>query len=197
MVAIYVRTSTDNQQSGLEAQERAILTYCQSMGINDYTVFKDFGISGTKVSRPGLDKLLCEVHAGAISSVIVYSFSRFARSVKQLLEALELFESKQISFISISEQLDTRTSTGKFVFTILAALAQMERAMIVDRVKSGLINAQAKGRYPGRPKKRSEALIRELNTKGYRQAEIAKLADVSISTVSRELSGFFHKKTGI
>lgn len=193
MVAMYVRTSTDMQASGLEAQERAILAYCAAQGIGDFKLYKDSGVSGTKVNRPGLDALMAEVKTGTVTSVIVYSFSRFARSVRQLLEALELFETKGISFISISEQLDTRTSTGKFVFTILAALAQMERSMIVDRVKCGLENAKAKGRYPGRPAKRNSELIRELASKGCKYSEIARLASVSVSTVSRELSGYFAK----
>src|SRR6185437_4074606 len=138
--------------TGLEAQVRALKTYCESNGIANFEVYSDEGISGTKVSRPEMDRLMADVDRGEIASVIVYSFSRFARSVTHLLQALQKFEQSGVSFISISENLDTRTSTGRFVFTILAALAALEREILVERVKTGLINARAKGKRLGAPR---------------------------------------------
>lgn len=186
-VALYGRVSTFSQGSGLEAQVRALTSYCEAQGLTNYQVFTDEGISGTKSNRPELDRLMASVEQGEISAVIVYSFSRFARSVTHLLHALQKFEKDGVSFISISENLDTRTSTGRFVFTILAALAALEREILVERVKVGLNNARAKGKRLGRARTRNSALIRELAKQKYSQRQIAKLAGCSRTTVMREL----------
>lgn len=196
-VAIYARTSTSVQTTGLEAQVRALKTYCQSNGIGVFEVYSDEGVSGTKANRPELDRLMAAVERGEVSSVIVYSFSRFARSVTHLLKALQDFEQQDVSFISVSENLDTRSSTGRFVFTILAALAALEREILVERVKTGLINARAKGKRLGRPQTRPNELIRELLLRGfsYRKiASIAKCSHWSIAEVAKAIrSG---KKSG-
>jgi DNA invertase Pin-like site-specific DNA recombinase len=189
-VALYARTSTSIQTTGLEAQVRALRTYCQANGIGNFAVYSDEGISGTKANRPELDRLMAAVECGEVSSVIVYSFSRFARSVTHLLQALQKFEQHEVSFISVSENLDTRTSTGKFVFTILAALAALEREILVERVKTGLVNARAKGKRLGRPKKRPDDLIKELLLRGlsYRKiASIAKCSHWSIAEVAKAM----------
>lgn len=178
-VALYARTSTSVQTTGLEAQIRALKTYCQSQGIDSFKVYSDEGVSGTKANRPQLDHLMTAVESGEISAVVVYSFSRFARSVTHLLQALHKFEQSHVSFISVSENLDTRTSTGKFVFTILAAMAALEREILVERVKTGLINAKAKGKRLGRPKKRPDELIKELLLRGFSYRKIASIAKCS------------------
>lgn len=185
--ALYGRVSTFSQGSGLEAQVRALTAYCDTNAITSYEVFTDEGISGTKSNRPELDRLMVAVEQGEVSAVIVYSFSRFARSVTHLLQALQKFEKHGVSFISISENLDTRTSAGRFVFTILAALAALEREILVERVKVGLNNARAKGKRLGRARTRNSTLIRELAKQKYSQRQIAKLANCSRTTVMREL----------
>ena len=186
-VALYCRTSTNLQSTGLEAQALALRTYCQVHGITNFVVYADEGISGTKAHRPELDRLMAAVESGQVSSVIVYSFSRFARSVTHLLEGLQKFDQSGVSFISVSENLDTRTSTGRFVFTILAALSSLEREILVERVKTGLINARSKGKVLGRKKTRPAELIRSLHAKGFSYRQIAKLAKCSVSTVAEEL----------
>lgn len=196
-VALYCRTSTSLQSTGLEAQILALKTYCVSHGIKNYVVYADEGISGTKSSRPELDHLMQAVATGQVSSVIVYSFSRFARSVTHLLEGLQKFDQCNVSFISISESLDTRTSTGRFVFTILAALSAMEREILVDRVKTGLINAVSKGKRLGRRRSRPSELIQSLHSKGFSYRQIAKLAKCAVSTVAEELKFRQRSETGI
>lgn len=185
--ALYCRTSTNLQSTGLEAQTLALKTYCQARGIQKYAVYADEGISGTKASRPELDRLMDAVVSGHVSSVVVYSFSRFARSVTHLLEGLQKFDEFGVSFISISENLDTQTSTGRFVFTILAALSSLEREILVERVKTGLINARSKGKVLGRKRTRPGDLILSLREKGFSYRQIAKLAKCSVSTVAEEL----------
>src|SRR5262252_3063389 len=89
---------------------------------------------------------------GRFDAVIVWRFDRFARSVSHLLRALETFQALGIDFISLSESIDTSTPTGKMVFTVLGAVAELERSLIVERVKAGIRNARAKGKRLGRPK---------------------------------------------
>jgi DNA invertase Pin-like site-specific DNA recombinase len=88
---------------------------------------------------------------------VVWRFDRFARSVSHLLRALENFRSLGIEFVSLSEQVDTSTPTGKMVFTVLGAVAELERSLIAERVRAGLRNARAKGRKLGRPRKALDA----------------------------------------
>lgn len=196
-VALYARTSTSTQSTGLEAQVRALNTYCETWGIANPELYSDEGVSGTKSSRPDLDRLMAAIERGEVSSVIVYSFSRFARSVTHLLQALKQFEQHGVAFISISENLDTRTSTGKFVFTILAALAALEREILVERVKNGLTNARAKGKRLGRPQTRNNELITELLQRGFSYRKIARIAKCShwsIAEVAKALRS--EKKSG-
>jgi DNA invertase Pin-like site-specific DNA recombinase len=123
-VALYSRVSTSMQDSGLEAQERALESYCFAHAISSYQKYSDRNISGAKESRPELDRLMKSVGEGKISKVIVYSFSRFARSTKHLLRALEIFKEHNVEFISLSEQIDTSSAIGTAFFTIIGAIGK-------------------------------------------------------------------------
>ncbi len=186
-VAIYLRVSTDKQNNGLEAQERALKEFCRLKGTEKLQIYQDNGVSGAKEKRQGLDALMRAANDGKIDTLIVYSFSRFARSTKHLISALEEFERLGIKFISLSENIDTGTAMGKAVFTILSAISQLERELIVERVKNGLKNAKAKGKKLGRSKTRNSNLIQELAKQKYSQRRIATLAGCSKTTVFREL----------
>src|SRR5258708_18838007 len=96
---------------------------------------------------------MSDAHRRRFDAVIVWKFDRFARSVSHLLRALETFKALGIEFVSLSEQVDTSTPTGKMVFTVLGAVAELERNLIAERVKAGLRNARAKGKTLGRPRK--------------------------------------------
>src|ERR1700674_4544826 len=96
---------------------------------------------------------MADAHRRRFDVVVVWRFDRFARSVSRLLRALETFQALGIEFVSLSEQLDTSTPTGKMVFTILGAVAELERRLIAERVRAGLRNAKAKGKRLGRPRK--------------------------------------------
>ena len=111
----------------------------------------DVGISGSKERRPELDRLLADAHRRHFDAVVVWRFDRFARSVSHLLRALENFRALGIEFVSLSEQVDTSTPTGKMVFTVLGAVAELERSLIVERVRAGMRNARAKGKRIGCP----------------------------------------------
>src|SRR5216683_1730036 len=150
-IAIYARVSTNNGQNP-ELQLRELREYCQRRNWQIGREYVDVGISGAKEKRPELDKLLDDAHRRRFDAVVVWRFDRFARSVSHLLRALESFRSQGIEFISLSEQVDTSTPTGKMVFTVLGAVAELERSLIAERVRAGLRNAKAKGRRLGRPR---------------------------------------------
>ena len=121
--------------------------------------------------------------------VIVWRFDRFARSVSHLLRALEQFQALGIDFVSLSENVDTSTPTGKMVFTILGAVAELERSMIVERVKAGIRNARAKGKKIGRPgTKVNPAAVLVLRSEGESVRAIAAQLNSSVGTVSRILA---------
>jgi DNA invertase Pin-like site-specific DNA recombinase len=139
--AIYARVSTLNGQDP-EMQLRELREYCQRREMIVVAEYVDKGISGAKDKRPELDRLLTDAHRRRFDSVVVWRFDRFARSVSHLLRALETFRALGIEFVSLSEQVDTSTPAGKLVFTVLGAVAELERSLIVERVKAGLRNVQ-------------------------------------------------------
>jgi DNA invertase Pin-like site-specific DNA recombinase len=150
-------------------------------------IYEDENQSGVKQSRPALDRMMKDVREGFIQKVIVYSFSRYARSVTHLLRALEEFKKMEIGFVSITESIDTNTPLGSAVFTILGAVAQLERDLIAERVRNGLANAKAKGVRLGRLKTRDSDLIRKLRASGMNYRQIAQIAKCSSGAVSAEI----------
>jgi DNA invertase Pin-like site-specific DNA recombinase len=186
-VALYCRVSTGNQTTGLEAQVRALRDYCTRNSVTDYVIYEDENQSGVKQSRPALDRMMKDARDGMFHKVIVYSFSRYARSVTHLLRALEEFKKLDVGFVSITESIDTNTPLGSAVFTILGAVAQLERDLIAERVRNGLANAKAKGIKIGRVKTRDSDLIRKLRSSGMTYKEIARIAKCSSGAVSAEV----------
>jgi DNA invertase Pin-like site-specific DNA recombinase len=130
-------------------QLRDIREFCARKGWELSEVYVDKGISGTKASRPELNRLMADAESKAFEAVIVWKFDRFARSTSHLLKSLETFRTLGIEFVSLTEGVDTSTAVGKLVFTILAGVAEMERSVTVERIKAGLRHAKAKGRMPG------------------------------------------------
>jgi DNA invertase Pin-like site-specific DNA recombinase len=150
-VAIYARVSTIHQGQDPGLQTRELREYAERRGWTVTSEYVDIGISGTKEKRPELDRLMSDAHRRRFDAVIVWKFDRFARSVSHLLRALESFKAQGIEFVSFSEQLDTSTPAGKLVFTVLGAVAELERSLIVERVRAGMRNARARGKQIGRP----------------------------------------------
>src|SRR6266436_7444705 len=149
--AIYARVSTSNNGQDPSVQTREIREYCERRGWQIAGEYVDAGISGAKDSRPELNKLMADAHRRRFDAVVVWKFDRFARSVSHLLRALENFNALGVGFVSLSEQMDTTTPTGKMIFTVLGAVAELERSLIVERVRAGMRNARAKGKRIGRP----------------------------------------------
>jgi DNA invertase Pin-like site-specific DNA recombinase len=196
--AIYARVSTTGQGQSPEMQVRELREYCERRGWQVAGEFVDSGISGAKDSRPELNKLMADAHHRRFDAVVVWKFDRFARSVSHLLRALETFNALGVAFVSLSEQMDTSTPTGKMVFTVLGAVAELERSLIAERVRAGLRNARAKGKTLGRPRVVVDAArIGRLRAEGRSLREIADELGCSRSLVHKTLANHSSIDTAI
>lgn len=184
--ALYARVSTDQQSSGLESQIRVLKDYCEQYKITNYELFIDENQSGAKSSRPSLDRMMDAAQKKEIGAVVVFAFSRFARSTTHLLAALKEFKAQDVQFISITEKIDTSSPMGIAMFTILGALSQMERELIAQRVRAGLANARAQGKHIGRKKTRPSELLRALLKKKMKYREIAAICNCSHGSINAE-----------
>ncbi len=175
----YARVSTEQQN--LDRQLDALKKYGVDMIYNEK-------MTGTKRDRPELTKLLDRMTEG--DTVVIESLSRLGRSTKDLIELTELFQSKGVHLVSLKESIDTSTSTGKLLFTLMSAIAQFERDVIADRTREGLNAARARGRKGGRPKIDTDAVkkaIKLYNTGEYSLKEIEDLTGIKKSTLYRNL----------
>lgn len=183
-VACYARVSTADKGQDPEMQLRELRDYCERRGWTVAGEYVDVGVSGAKDSRPELNRLMADANRRKFDAVVVWRFDRFARSVSHLLRALETFRSLGIEFVSYSEAIDTSTPVGKMTFTVLGAVAELERSLIVERVRAGMRNARAKGRAVGRPKANVNiAEIARLRDSGASVRAIARSLGLSIGTV--------------
>src|SRR5579859_280784 len=187
--AIYTRVSTTDQHP--EMQERELLQYVAQRNWSVCKVHCDRGVSGAKERRPALDELLQDCKRGRVDVVVVWKFDRFARSLKHLLNSLELFRALGIAFVSCTEAIDTSLPHGEMLFQIIGAIAQWERSLIAERVKAGIQHARTKGKTLGRPALRQLAAdeIAELRSERAKKnatfRALAKKYGVSVWTAHR------------
>lgn len=175
----YARVSTESQN--LDRQLDVLKKYGVDMIYNEK-------MTGTKKDRPELSKLLDRITQG--DTVVIESLSRLGRSTKDLIELTELFQSKGVHLVSLKESIDTSTSTGKLLFTLMSAIAQFERDTIADRTREGLASARARGRKGGRPKVNPDSIkkaVKLYHTQQYSIKEIEELTGVKKSTLYRYL----------
>ena len=187
-VGLYARVSTSHSQDP-ETQLLALRDYARARDLQIAGEYVDIGISGSKEKRPSLDRLMSDARRRRFDAILVARFDRFARSSRHLVLALEEFNALGIDFISLSESVDTSTPMGKMVYTVIAAVAELERSLIRERVVMGINRARANGKRLGRPSG-SRADIEEickLRRRGLSLREIAHQTGVSKSTVSRLL----------
>jgi DNA invertase Pin-like site-specific DNA recombinase len=148
----------------------------------------DRGITGARERRPELDRLWVDCRKRKVDAVLVYRYDRFARSLRQLVNALEEFRALGIDFISLHEGVDTSTPNGRLVFGIFASIAEFERELIRGRVISGLAAAVARGVRLGRPKRTVDAAeIARLRASGASWREVAERMGIGVGTAVRAL----------
>lgn len=187
--AIYARVSTSDKGQSPEMQLRELREYCERRRWQIAGEYIDVGISGAKDRRPELDRMMADAHKRRFDVVAVWKFDRFARSVSHLLRALDTFRVLGIEFVSLSESLDTATPAGRMVFTVLGAVAELERSLIAERVRAGLRNARAKGKQLGRPRVPVDAArVSRLHAQGRSIREIADELGYSRSLVHKTLA---------
>lgn len=175
----YARVSTQDQK--LDLQRQAL------KGAGCDLVFED-QISGTRAKRPGLDQVLAKLGPGVV--VVVWRLDRLGRSLSHLVEVLQLIERKGAGFVSLTEAIDTTSASGRLVFHMMAALAEFERSLIVERTQAGLSAARSKGVKLGRRNKLTARQIehgRALLTSGETGHAVAQSLGVSRATLYRAL----------
>src|SRR5258706_10394768 len=185
-IGIYARVSTKDQSC--EMQLRDLRSYCAARGFEVVREYIDVGQSGAKDSRPELNKLIDDARKRQFDAIVVWRFDRFARSTKHLLLALEEFRSLGIQFISYQENMDTSSPLGQALFTIVSAVAQLERDLIRERVSAGIRNARANGKRLGRPNANVDRdRILHMRTQGRSLRQIATALGVGYGTVRARL----------
>ena len=183
--AIYARVSTSNHGQDVGMQIAELREYCQRRGFEIAGEFVDAGISGSKERRPQLDAMLALCRKRQFDAVLVYRYDRFARSLRQLVNALAEFDALGIAFISLHEGIDTATPNGRLVFGIFASIAEFERELIRDRVRSGLALAKSRGRRLGRPRTAINAAdVIAMRAEGISIRQIARKLGCSTGPVS-------------
>lgn len=185
-VALYARVSTTNGQSP-EMQLAELREYVtHRRGWEIFGEYVDHGISGARERRPELDRLWTDCRRRKVDAVVVYRYDRFARSLRQLVNALEEFRSLDINFISLHEGVDTSTPNGRLVFGIFASLSEFERELIRSRVRSGLAAARARGKRLGRPRTNVDAdQIAQLRASGASWRQVSERLGLGVGTVRR------------
>ena len=187
--AIYARVSTHNGQNP-EMQLDEVREYCHRRGWEIVKEYVDEGISGSKEHRPALDSLLSDCRKRLVDAVVVYRYDRFARSLRQLVNALDEFRALGIDFVSLHEGVDTSTPNGRLVFGIFASIAEFERELIRDRVRSGLSLARSRGRRLGRPRVDVDASkVALLRAQGRSWGAISTQLGIGRGTAQRACAG--------
>lgn len=185
-VGIYARVSTKDQNC--ELQLRDLRAFCAARNFTVFREYMDIGESGAKECRPELNMLMADARKRKLDAVLVWRFDRFARSTKHLLMALEEFRSLNIQFISYQENVDTSSPLGQALFTIVAAVAQLERDLIRERVAAGIRVARESGKQLGRPRVtvNMDEMLR-LKAEGHSSRQIAAALGIGEGTVRDRL----------
>jgi len=182
---LYLRVSTLDQHP--ETQLHDLRALAQQRGFEIVAEYTD-RISGAKARRPGLDELLYHARRHRFDVVLVWAFDRLARSVRHFLEVLDELNHLQIEFVSFRENIDTGGPLGRAVVIIVGAIAELERNLIIERVRAGMRRARLEGRHIGRiPLTLDRTSILQHRAHGQSLSQIAKTFQISRATVSRVL----------
>jgi DNA invertase Pin-like site-specific DNA recombinase len=167
-------------------QLRELREYAEHRGWEIIETYTDTGVSGSKDSRPALNRLMADACQRRFDAVLVWKLDRFGRSLRHLVNSLAELEALGVAFISLKDNLDLSTPSGRLMFQIIGAMAEFERALIQERVRAGLRNARAKGKRLGRPRADlSGTQVAALRASGASLRAIAKELGVGVGTVHR------------
>jgi len=182
---LYMRVSTVDPHPETQMYDlRQLATQRGYEIVNEYTDT----ISGAKAKRPGLDQMMADAHRGKFDVVLVWAFDRVARSVKHFLEVLDQLNHSNIEFLSFRENVDTGGPLGRALIIIIGAIAELERNLIIERVRAGMRRAKLEGRHIGRHRlELNEVAIRNDRAEGRSLREIAKVHRISTATVRKVL----------
>lgn len=181
--ALYLRVSTVDQHP-----ETQVYDLRQLAGQRGYTIVEEYTdhVSGARARRPGLERLMGDMARGRFDVLLVWSCDRLARSVRHFLEVLDELGRLGVEFVSFRENLDTGGPLGRAVVVIISAIAELERSLIIERVRAGMRRAKLEGRHVGRrPLAIDRAAILRDRAAGRSLAEIARTHRCSRATVSR------------
>jgi DNA invertase Pin-like site-specific DNA recombinase len=182
--AIYVRVSTPDQH--VESQLYDLRELAAQRGFEVVHEYEDRGVCGKKARRPGLDLLMADARRKRFSVVLVAAFDRIARSTRNFLQVIDELDSMGVEFISRRENVDTSGPMGRLFVTIISAIAELERSLVVDRVKSGMRRAKLEGRQIGRSRldvDREQVVIDRRS--GLSLTQVAKRHSISRASVCR------------
>jgi len=186
-VAIYARVSTNEQN--VQNQVVELERYCTARAYEVYKMYVDEGVSGSKESRPQFDAMMSAASKRLFDCLLVWKLDRLSRSLKHLLNTMDTLNSLGISFICYTDNIDTTTSTGKLMFSIIGAFSEFERSLIRERVCLGLQRAREKGKKLGRPiAKLNDYKVSSLSYQGMSLREIARQTGVCHVTVLNHLA---------
>ncbi|MCO4795425.1 MAG: recombinase family protein [Bacteriovoracaceae bacterium] len=188
-VAVYARVSTNEQSVDLQVKE--LKNYIKQQGWEIFSIYEDKR-TGTNANRPQFKKMIEDAESGSFDTVICWKLDRLFRSLKDLINTLNYFASKDISFIALKDNIDLTTSSGRLMMHIIGAFAEFEASIIRERVVSGLNAAKEKGVKLGRPKLRNDELIHSLRDQGMTYKQIKDLTNYSEGTIANSL-----KKKGV
>lgn len=187
--ALYARVSTSDKGQDPQMQLRELREYCERRDWTITSEYVDVGVSGSKDSRPELNKLMTDAKQRRFDAVLVWKLDRFGRSLKHLVSALSEFEALGVSFVSLRDSFDLTTPAGRLMFNMVASFAEFERDLIRERVKAGIANRRAKGFRVGRkPVVLDTGRLATLRSEGLTIREIAAQMDCSRSLVHKTLA---------
>ena len=184
-VGLYARVSTMHNQNP-EMQLSELREYGAHRGWQIVGEYVDEGVSGSRERRPQLDRLMADAHRRKFDLIAVWKIDRFGRSLKHLVNALADLDSLGVAFVSLRDNIDLSTPSGRLMFQIIGAMAEVERALIQERVRAGLRNAQARGVRLGRPRTVVDAAeIVRLRSSGASWRQISEQLGVGVGTACR------------
>jgi len=185
-VAIYARISTINHGQDVGLQTGELREFAEVRGWRLADEYVDRGVSGSKDSRPELNRLMADARKRRFDLVLVWKLDRLGRSLRHLVNVLAEFESLNIAFVSLSDNLDLSTASGRLMFQIIGAMGEFERALIRERVRAGLRHARSKGKRLGRPRVAVDgSRVAELRAQGLSWAAIGDRLGIGEGTAYR------------